>query len=418
MSRDRNLYPNQAEYVTLLSESGPKINGIEAIDPICDSFPSLLFDNAGIAVTATFTGGVPKAPRLAASAFGSGFYQGLTIIDDTTGETVLVTGYDSNSQVATLDNPFSINWTTTDQYSFSDPSTDDTIFINNGINVDNFYTGKIMENITIGEFRTIVDYNGTTKMATLDSAFGAGWLIEQNYQLRTTMPFEQNVLSGSTISTFTLPITSNTNDGFYIGFYMFIPSTGDVRRITSYDADTQTGTIGPYFSVDPLAGTAYEILPFTRDSVMPLNYTGSAGANQNMTCHEITLVSLTLPNKALKTGGRIANYPYLFVAFGSETDSSSGNRNILYSNNPHASKALILATINDISNPTTTPFIKIDGNGATQRVKFKPNDSLRIRVYLSDGRLFEPVTEDNVSPLPPNPLLQITALIAIKKVSS
>ena len=51
-----------------------------------------------------------------------------------------------------------------------------------------------------------------------------------------------------------------------------------------------------------------------------------------------------------------------------------------------------------------------------QTVKFKPNDSLRFSVYLPDGRQFETVYDDYLSPYPPNGSLQIEAIFGIRRI--
>lgn len=52
----------------------------------------------------------------------------------------------------------------------------------------------------------------------------------------------------------------------------------------------------------------------------------------------------------------------------------------------------------------------------TQTVKFKPNDSLRFSVYLPDGRLFQTIQTDYLSPYPPNIRLQIEAIFSIRRM--
>ena len=160
----------------------------------------------------------------------------------------------------------------------------------------------------------------------------------------------------------------------------------------------------------------FEILQFTRDNVVPFTYTGSTVSQQQMVCYEVELINLVLPNLTLKTGGRVAFYPYVYVELQNITGSSGGNTNIIYSNNPNSVRRLFRAAIDDIPNPLISPFIKIDGDGMTQTIKFKPNDSFKFGVYLSDGTLFETVYEDSYGPAPANPLVQISAMFSMKRV--
>ena len=98
------------------------------------------------------------------------------------------------------------------------------------------------------------------------------------------------------------------------------------------------------------------------------------------------------------------------------SSAGSGLHNIIYSNNPNSNRMLFRATIDDVSQPITSTFVKIDGDGMVQTVKFKPNDNLRFSVILPDGRKFETIEQDTVSPLEPNNLIQISALFSIKRL--
>jgi hypothetical protein len=165
-----------------------------------------------------------------------------------------------------------------------------------------------------------------------------------------------------------------------------------------------------------LSTTAYEILTFTRDNVVPFTYTGSTVSQQEMTCYEIQLLDLILPNVTLTSGGRVAFYPYLYVEFQNVSDSGSSLSNIIYSNNPNATKKLFRCTVNDVQNPLISQFVKIDGDGMKVTIKFKPYDNLKFAVYLIDGSIFKTVDDDFQSPAMCNQVLQISALFAIKKI--
>jgi hypothetical protein len=115
-------------------------------------------------------------------------------------------------------------------------------------------------------------------------------------------------------------------------------------------------------------------------------------------------------------GGRIAFYPYVYVELVNISGASSGMKNIIYSNNPNATKMLFRATINDITNPIVSTFVKIDGDGATQTVKFKPNDSLRFSVRFQNGEIYQAIIDDFYSPYIPNFDVQISALFSLKRL--
>ena len=159
-------------------------------------------------------------------------------------------------------------------------------------------------------------------------------------------------------------------------------------------------------------------LSFDNDSVVPLNYNGTTVSQNQMVCYEIELVSLILPNQILdnKIGGLIAFYPYVYVELSNVADPSSGNKNILYSNNPNARNVLFRAAITNTPTPDISKFIKISGNGAVQTVKFKPNDYLKFKVTLSDGTLFETSRKDSAPPVAPDSEIQISAQFGIRRL--
>lgn len=350
--RNRTEFPYPSQFVVQLSQSGNKNNGLTALDPILDAYP---YYPPGGSSPPAFSGGTATLPALNVGASS----------------------------------------------------------------IDNFYIGSIIEDVTLGQYRTIVAYNGTTRVVTLDSPF-VGWNVTDTFVIRRGIPIETNTLTGGSISTFVLPGTSSTVSNFYQGQYIWIrtgPAAGSIRRILSYDGTTQTGTVGPNFSAPVGAGDSYEILNFTRDNVSNLVYTGSTVSQEQMVCYEIDLINLIIPNNTLYSGigGLPAFLPYLYVHFGNASAPSANAKNIIYSNNPNATNALFRVPMDDVSDPILSRFLKIDGNGMKQTIKFKPNDNLQFTVTLPDGELFL-TRPDNFSPLFPDPEIQISAAFSIKRL--
>jgi hypothetical protein len=163
---------------------------------------------------------------------------------------------------------------------------------------------------------------------------------------------------------------------------------------------------------------SWEIQPFTRDSSSTLTYTGSTVSQNQMVCYQICLVKLILPNVTLRNGigGKISFYPYIYVELRNETSPSGGQKNIIYSNNPNSTTATFLVPIDNMPSPIISKFIHVSGNGTRQTIKFKPNDNLSFRVFLSNGEDFVTIAPDNAPPELPNPYLQITALFDIQRL--
>ena len=160
------------------------------------------------------------------------------------------------------------------------------------------------------------------------------------------------------------------------------------------------------------------ILSFSSEGVVPLNYTGSQITQSQMSCYELSVTTLILPNLILQTtsGLLTSSYPYLFLEISNETLPSGGNTDIIYSNNPNATKNTFICPTSDVNNPEFTKFVKIHSAG-NQIMKFSPYDNLRIRVSLPNGMTFTTERTDFLVPNEPNPRLQITALIQITKLS-
>ena len=162
-------------------------------------------------------------------------------------------------------------------------------------------------------------------------------------------------------------------------------------------------------------GAMYEILKFSRDNVVPLVYSGSMVSQQQMVCYEVELLDLILPNKILDCGNLPAFYPFFYVTLQNVSSAGAGLRNIIYSNNPNATRMLFKVPITDTSNPFISPFINLSSK-MVQTIKFKPNDNLFFGVYLPNGNPFKLDIDDNMSPLCPNAMVQISATFSIKRL--
>lgn len=127
---------------------------------------------------------------------------------------------------------------------------------------------------------------------------------------------------------------------------------------------------------------------------------------------EIELLNIILPYQLLNTsqGGYFNNYPYIYLCLYDEGESLV---NVLTSNNPNSTSALfkINTKYDQLKN-----FIKLKGNKDIQRIKFRPNMDLRLTLYLPDGSIMSNNLDDRLSPLFPNPFLQVSVSLRIKYI--
>ena len=169
-------------------------------------------------------------------------------------------------------------------------------------------------------------------------------------------------------------------------------------------------------TVDLVPLSSYiEVMPYSRDNYSPFVYNGSMVSQNQPVAYEVSLNSIVLPNVILKTGGRIAYYPYVYVEI-ENRGSASSNINTIYSNNPNTYKAIFKVPITDMNQPSTTPFVKLTGNGVVQTIPFKINCDMRISVKLPDGTLFITQQPDNPAGQVPNFMMQISCTFEINKI--
>lgn len=421
--RNRKQFPLPASFVVPIASNNSFFtpDALHAADPISEAYPSYVFAgqsaNRGPEV---FNGGTFVAPILNIAASNiDNFYNGYVITDTTIAETRTIIGYDGATQTVTLDHPFSSTWAAANTYTITDPSTALTIQMQPGAStVSGFYSGLLLKDETLNQYRFITAYDGTTRTATLSSAF-TGWAVANTYSVRGLTSDEQGLIVVATPLTATLPATSSAVDNFYKGRFIYFstgPATGEARVITSYVGATRVATVSPAFSPVPVPGNTYEILPFSRDNLYPLAYSGSVLSQQDTVNYEIQLLGLDIPNLDLvvASGNRPSFYPYVLVELACDTSTGGHARNIIYSNNPNAVYSTFVVPIADVSNPRSTQFLSLVANGMTQTMRFKPNDNLRFSVKMPNGELFN-VGPDTQSPLAPDPAIQISAVFSIKR---
>ena len=190
-------------------------------------------------------------------------------------------------------------------------------------------------------------------------------------------------------------------------YFFLLDETIQSNQADIYNYATSTNSI--------IGMNTINIVSFNRDNFNPLMYNGSMVSINQTVCYKISLLSITLPNIPLRTGSRIAFYPYVYVEFSNATAPSNASGQIIYSNNPNSNRALFIAPVTQLLQPTAKTYINLSGAGMTQLVKFKPNDNLRFSVYLPDGSLFQTLDIDTLPPYEPQLGLQIDAVFSITR---
>ena len=303
-------------------------------------------------------------------------------------------------------------------------------FVPSGRIGTNSYIDCILYNETLNQYRSITGYDFYTHLLEVDTSGTAGlstgpvtgWMITDDYSIRKQPPaFFGTAVGVPTERVVPLSALASMTDDFYNRFFLRMTSgvaDNEVSMIIAYDGATQTATLSPGFSVAPAAADTLEILPFSYDNAVPFVYSGSLVSQQEEVCYEIELLNLVLPNDTLVVGqgSRIAFYPYVYVELTNVSSASAGMKNIIYSNNPNSTRMLFRAAIDDVQNPIISSFIKVDGDGMVQTVKFKPNDNLRFSVRLSNGDIYDTIIPKTSSPFANIAEGQISALFSLKRL--
>ena len=298
---------------------------------------------------------------------------------------------------------------------------------------DNFYVNQylgIIDTVSIPnriQYSKIISYKGSTLTTTVDGTytFPPG---TYNYVIRKRLPAEvpYNTNTETSVILNMTSIVANTPlmvqlqpsaalqdayAGMSIRLLSFTPSyREEYRNIVSYDDLNQTVSVSKPFTQSFTTTDYYELLPFSRDSLKPLNSQGTM-ANQSV-CYSIRLSSISIPRIArsyidgsgnlvqeqaildVSNGGTIDQYPYYYICLYS--DIHKDNIQCLLSNNPNTSYAT---------------FRVQDGRcDMSPIIKFLPNDTFHMTILLPNGEIAKFVQKDNPSPKEPNFRLQVSAM--------
>ena len=154
-----------------------------------------------------------------------------------------------------------------------------------------------------------------------------------------------------------------------------------------------------------------------QDCNTPFTRIGAVATLQSQVCYEVELISLVLPNAplAVSEGARLAFYPYVFVELSSQGPNGSGPY-LIMSNNPNSTFAKFICGMDDVTHPLTSPYIKLDGDGMVQTMNFNQNSNLQLKITVPNGQVVDFILPTTNSPSCPNPLGQISAVFALKRL--
>lgn len=272
--RDREKYPLASRFEVLVSQTGNRTDSKTAYDPILDSYPSYQFTGNSVARTTaqSFNGGNYSNVGLNPSASNlDSFYNGYQITDTTLNQSRIIIEYVGQDMLANLDRPYNSTWSTLDNYTLQDPSLGSTtknrpsesftggtrflpVLAVAAAAINGYYNGMTITDTTIGETRTIVDYNAGTNAVTVFQPFGVAWAATDNYTIQVAeykiVIQPQDSVTGKTPSDI---------DQYYNGDILEDETLKEFRYITDYDSPTRTVTIDSPFSAGWAVTDSYSI---------------------------------------------------------------------------------------------------------------------------------------------------------------
>lgn len=468
--RDRSMYSNPARFEVEISNNGMKSN-VRSTDPVTNAYPELVFrPNDFVTTTLTIDYSQPVTFSSNQSTFVvrgdattvnvDGYYVGAVLLDNV----INFNFYrivDWKYMYTNIDNFFRITvegdvgpLVDTQPFQIKNPSDlgNTFVFLPNSVSIDNYYCKYKFWRQSNNTSYDILSYDGTTHLAKISSPIAFPASSNEIYVVRLSTPSHVGTLDNNTFLAPTnvivltngvvldtsylnafiriynnaLAVVGNTGSNMIckiVGFVILTPAVivnGVVVTPAVFDFTKPILDISHVLTADfdgvkaVPANYNFEVMPFTKDNKSPFVYSGSMTTNHQPVAHEITLNSLILPNVVLSAGGIIANYPYVYVEFENTTLASS--QNILYSNNPLTHHAMFKVPITDLNHPTTSRFVKLNGNGMVQTVSFRQNDSIRVMVRLPSGEEFQTLPKDTDYGQPPNPFLQVSFCFGMKRL--
>jgi hypothetical protein len=352
----------------------------------------------------------------------SNSYDGCYIMDETSSLAnnniiySMITSYDYTTQMATLDRELT-GWATTNTFTIRKTIPQEIYSLTsnpvNNVGTFVYYNGIIYISSMLPSYSNAINVPGM--IVTLPAGFGNR---------------EYNYYAGKYIYNTSNSANPSLNGGGIYGLYFikssyYNSSTNLIELLVDHSIIPQLNINCNSSSSSPYTKSPSEnfikendvinIVNYIKDNYSPLNYNGSIVSQSEAVCYEVSLITLTLPNISLRSGARAAFYPFFYVEFSNSTSPSGASNAIIYSNSPSSNKALFIVPVTDTQQPLNSSFVKLASN-MSQTVKFKPNDSLRFSVYLPDGRPFETVEQDYLSPYPPNGIVQINAVFGIRRI--
>lgn len=457
--RNRNLWPNPSSFEVPVSQSGRR-GKTDPVDPVCESAPKIFWSshqfNTNLPNGPTVQATVNLATGIGASSDeitfivtqdagnilqqSEGYYCGAVCEDTATGIVRRITYYfylgNGQAQISVSES-FPDTLVPGNSLKIIDPSditnlSNPLFFVPNGSNEINYYNGFYLYNETRNEYRLITNYDYVSHILLVDSPIPPTWTLTDNYCIRKELPSLVFNTDGTSTS-INIKILGGPNiDNVFTGNFIRIRGrkynkpipVGEnaYARIVAYNGATTTATVSPPLAqpLVPFTAFDFEILPFSYDNMNPFNYISSSELSQQMLYYQIELVSLVIPNVNLvnEYGGKILDYPFVYVSIINVGGTGAKSKNNFISNNPYSTSMVFRASIDNHDRNMNLKFIKLTGDKMKQIIQFRPNDTLLFQLKFPTGELLKTQDVEFFSPQSPNERIQISAMFSFRKINS
>ena len=164
-----------------------------------------------------------------------------------------------------------------------------------------------------GQARVIVEYNGTSKVATVDRVWTTTPDATSEYEMfadHQSDIADHGLAQAGGATSITLASTASATNDVYVGCTVFLSTstgTGQSRLITAYNGTTKVATVSPAWAVNPGANTVYKILPIGR-SIVDSGTVTTVSGNVNGSVGSVT--GLTAANLDVAVSTRLATAGY------------------------------------------------------------------------------------------------------------
>lgn len=285
----------------------------------------------------------------------------------------------------------------------------------------NFYIDSFLE--INGNFRKIISYNPSLKVATVDSPFPVAYPVTTLYTIRYEKPILYDFTSAISpaLDKVVLSASASSENDIYVNNWIFIPGSSPPTsyqwvRIKKYDGVTKIATVAANFNSLINAGENFQICPFSYNNIKALKYFGTEVGTGQPICCNVSLTNLIIPNLPILNGyrGTLQNYPFLYVCLFSEKGITYNNP--IISNTPASDRALFKVPVTYLQNNS---FLTLGYSGMTQRIPFRINDYLHLQILLPSGEIlkFNVGNTNLFNPLLPIPSYPATQIQAVFHIS-